>query len=143
MNKMKLDISESGVRFNKETELVIAVAGWHRRMRHEELDNTGWVRLPENFNQQRLAEIKKTAEEIKDKCSVLIVCGVGGSYLGARAVIDALNGSREGWPEVVFAGFNMSGAYLDKIVRRLQKEEVCVCAISKVSAGKKALTVKE
>ena len=95
------------------------------------LDFTGWVNLPKTIDKNVVADIKATAEKIKEQCSLFIVIGVGGSYLGAKAVIDALNGSVDDFPEVVFAGYNMSAAYLHKVVDRMKNEATCICVISK------------
>lgn len=89
------------------------------------------MKLPETIDSELVGSIIETAEEIRDKCTLFIVVGIGGSFLGAKAVIDALNGSRDGWPEVVFAGFNMNGAYISKLKRRIARESVCMCVISK------------
>ncbi len=112
------------------------MAGWHKALMSPELDHLGaeykgWATLPSTFDKDLLESIKDTAEEIKQKCSLLVVVGIGGSFLGAKAVIDALNGCKADWPEVVFAGFNMNGAYLKKLKRRMSKESTCLCVISK------------
>ena len=51
-------------------------------------DFTGWVRLPENYDKEEFARIKLAAEKIKKSCDILVVIGIGGSYLGARAAIE-------------------------------------------------------
>ena len=56
-------------------------------------DFLGWVDLPTNYDKEEFARIKESAEYIKNNCDVLIVIGIGGSYLGARAVIEALKSS--------------------------------------------------
>ena len=127
---MKIDVSKNGVNAENEHELLEKSRRWFEMM-HDGGEYTGWVKLPYTIDKQLIKEIKKTAEEIREKCTLLIVIGIGGSYLGARAVIDALNGSREDWPEIVFAGFNMSAAYLKKVEKRIKKEAVCICVISK------------
>lgn len=68
---------------------------------------------------------------MRHKCDLPVVVGVGGSYLGAKAVLDALNGGKEDSPEVIFADFNMSAAYLNRLVKRMKYEDVCLCVISK------------
>ena len=55
-------------------------------------DFLGWVELPENYDKAEVELIKKTAANLKEKTDVLLVCGIGGSYLGARAAIEAING---------------------------------------------------
>ncbi len=91
----------------------------------------GWATLPSSSDRELAEAIRQTAEEISNKCSLFVVIGIGGSFLGAKAVIDALNGSREGFPEVVFAGYNMNGAYLNKLKKRITGESTSLCVISK------------
>ena len=133
---MKMDLSGLGIEIEKEQELVENARKWHDCLRSDRDDylgheHTGWVKLPEQFNKELLDEIKATAEEIREKCTLFIVIGIGGSFLGSKAVIDALNKSREGYPEIIFAGFNMSAAYMERLVKRVAMESVCICVISK------------
>ena len=128
---MKIDISGTGIDINKETELKESSHKWYERIMQREEPYTGWATLPLDFDKTLLQEIRKTAEEIKRKCNLFIVVGVGGSYLGAKAVIDALHGSKRGCPEVMFAGYNMSASYLDKVVEKLEDKTACLCVISK------------
>ena len=95
------------------------------------MENTGWVDLPWNMAGDILDRIQQTADEIAGKCRLFIVVGIGGSYLGARAVIDALNGDQPGRPHVMFAGYNMTGAHLDKVVEAMKEQATCLCVISK------------
>ena len=94
-------------------------------------DSVGWVTLPADFPDQALEAIEKAADDISSKCRYFVVVGVGGSYLGSRAVIDALNGSKPGRPNVDFAGYNMTAAHLARIIDRMRSESVCLCVISK------------
>ena len=95
------------------------------------MENTGWVTLPETTTRQKLDEIQQCADDIARKCTLFIVVGIGGSYLGARAVIDALNGDQPGRPHVMFAGYNMTGAHLEKVVSAMKEQATCLCVISK------------
>lgn len=128
---MKVDITGTGIELESEKDTLQTARLWHSRLCSGSEKMSGWVSLPIHFNETLLQKIQETAEEIRRKCDLLIVVGVGGSYLGAKAIIDALNGSRDSYPEILFAGFNMNAAYLDKVVRRLRHESVCLCAISK------------
>lgn len=81
---------------------------------------TGWVDILANPNDALLNEIATTAEQIHHKADVFIVCGIGGSYLGAKAVIDALGPFFGGeGPEVLYAGHHMSGRYLKELLSYL------------------------
>lgn len=133
---MKVDVSGTGLALSRETELIKIENEWLKKLKSSRSgyigsEMTGWVDLPEKFDEDILCDIQETALRIKDKCTLFIVCGIGGSYLGAKAVIDAMGKSNSDWPEVVFAGFNMSAAYLSRLVKRIANESVCLCAISK------------
>lgn len=128
---LQIDITGTNIDISQEQALQASSRKWLDHLRTGKAEYTGWVNLPLQFNSEILYRILDAAKEIRSKCDLLIVVGVGGSYLGAKAVIDALNGSKEDCPEIVFAGFNMSAAYLERIVRRMKKENVCLCVISK------------
>ena len=57
------------------------------------MTSPGWLHLPSSISQEHLADLKATAQVLRDNCEVVIVAGIGGSYLGARAVIEALSNS--------------------------------------------------
>ena len=99
-------------------------------------DFLGWVTLPTDYDKEEFARIKKAAEKIKEDTDVLIVIGIGGSYLGARAAIEFLKGPyynnlRNGVPEIYFAGNNISGSYLDDMLKLCEGKRVSVNIISK------------
>ena len=133
---MKIEITGAEINKDELMQRCGEMAQWHQVLMSDDRthlggDCKGWVKLPETIDSELVGSIIETAEEIRDKCTLFIVVGIGGSFLGAKAVIDALNGSRDGWPEVVFAGFNMNGAYISKLKRRIARESVCMCVISK------------
>ncbi|MGB0404812.1 MAG: glucose-6-phosphate isomerase, partial [Fusobacterium sp.] len=88
-------------------------------------DFLGWVDLPTNYNKEEFTRIEEAAKKIKDNSEVLIVIGIGGSYLGARAAIDMLSHtfynklSKEDRkaPEIYFAGNSISGSYLKHLIQ--------------------------
>ncbi|MBE6780328.1 MAG: glucose-6-phosphate isomerase [Ruminococcaceae bacterium] len=121
----------------KGLETHIALA---HKMIHEKSglgsDFLGWVTLPEDYDKEEFARIKLAAEKIKKDTDVLIVIGIGGSYLGARAAIEFLKGPyynnlRGDAPEIYFAGNNISGAYLNDILKLCEGKRVSVNIISK------------
>ena len=128
---MKIDISGTGINIEQHLDTVNDAYKNYDKLRSGKADNTGWVDLPFIFKKGFLDDIKRIANDIRSKCDLFIVIGIGGSYLGSKAVIEALNGNKEGFPEIIFAGFNMSAAYLKKIERRMTHEAVCLCTISK------------
>ena len=102
-------------------------------------DFLGWVDLPENYDKDEFARIKKVAEKIKNDSEVLIVIGIGGSYLGAKAAIEFLSHSfynnlpkdKRKTPEIYFAGTNMSGVYLQHLIEVVGDRDFSVNVISK------------
>lgn len=100
-------------------------------------DFLGWVDLPVEYDKEEFARIKKAAEKIQKSCDVLVVIGIGGSYLGARAAIEFVNGQMyngvrpEGIPEIYFVGSNISSSYLNDIVKIIGDRDFCINVISK------------
>ena len=99
-------------------------------------DFLGWVTLPFDYDKEEFDRIKKAAEKIKNDTDVLIVIGIGGSYLGARAAIEFLKGPyynslRDGVPEIYFAGNSISGSYLADMLKLCEGKRVSVNVISK------------
>ena len=85
-------------------------------------DFLGWLRYPEEFDKEEYARIKKAALKIQEESEVLVVVGIGGSYLGAKAVIEAL---REYFPmnkslEIIFAGHTLSSTYMSQLLKYLE-----------------------
>lgn len=93
----------------------------------------GWVDYPNNFDQDEFCRIKKAAIKIRQTSDVLVVIGIGGSYLGAKAVCDALKPyfSNEKKLEIIYAGNNLSSTYMNQLLNYLKKKEFSVNVISK------------
>ena len=98
-------------------------------------DFLGWVNLPSEIDESLLADIEKTAADLRKKSEIFVVIGIGGSYLGARAVIEALQnhfapltGEK---PLIVYAGHNMSEDYLHDLMAILDKKDYSLAVISK------------
>lgn len=100
-------------------------------------DYLGWIDLPNAYDREEFARIQKAADKIRRSCDVLVVIGIGGSYLGARAAIEFVHGQfyngvrPEGVPEVYFVGNNISSGYLSDIVKIIGDRDFCVNVISK------------
>ncbi len=97
-------------------------------------DFLGWVDLPKNYDKEEYARIKKAAEKIRNNSDVLIVIGIGGSYLGAKAAIDFLNGpfyNYESKTQIFFAGNSISPNYINSLLRAIEGKDVSVNIISK------------
>ncbi len=97
-------------------------------------DFLGWVDLPVNYDKEEFVRIKKAAEKIRKDSDVLVVIGIGGSYLGAKAAIDFLNGpfyNNLQKPQIIFAGNNISPNYLTSVLECLEGKDVSLNIISK------------
>ncbi len=100
-------------------------------------DFLGWLDLPVNYDKEEFVRIQQAAKKIQGDSAVLVVIGIGGSYLGARAAIEFVNGQMyngvrpEGIPEIYFAGNNISSAYLNDIIKIIGDRDFSVNIISK------------
>lgn len=99
-------------------------------------DFLGWLTLPTDYDKEEFERIKNAAEYIKDNADVLIVIGIGGSYLGARAVIECLkspnyNVIKKDTPDIYFIGNSISPSMLTELVSICEGKDICVNVISK------------
>ncbi len=102
-------------------------------------DFLGWVDLPVNYDKQEFARIKQAAEKIKSDSDILIVIGIGGSYLGAKAAVEMLSdtfynlqdSSVRKTPQILFAGNSISSTYLHDLIRLVGDKDFSVNVISK------------
>ncbi len=96
-------------------------------------DYLGWLHLPSSITPEFISEIEQTAQVMREKCEVVVVAGIGGSYLGARAVIEALSKSfgKTSNVEILFAGNNISEDYLAELTDYLKDKRFGVINISK------------
>lgn len=99
-------------------------------------DFLGWVNLPSDYDKEEFLRIKKAAEKIKNNSDVFVVIGIGGSYLGARAVIEALNSPlhnflKEDVPKIFFVGNNISATHLNEVIKLCENKDFSVNVISK------------
>lgn len=100
-------------------------------------DFLGWVDLPVNADQAEIEAVKAAAARIRENSEVLVVAGIGGSYLGARAALEMLmpyfrtTPPQVGNPEVIFVGHHLSGAYLEQLLNYIKDKEFSINVISK------------
>lgn len=100
-------------------------------------DFLGWVNLPFDYDKDEFARIKEAAKKIQNNSKVLVVIGIGGSYLGGRAALEFINSmyynnkKHEGLPEIYFVGNNISSAYLNDIIDIIGDRDFSVNVISK------------
>lgn len=99
----------------------------------------GWMDLPYNTSEEEIARINKAADKIKKQADVFIVVGIGGSYLGAKAIIDMFSNSfsnmiprsERKYPEIIFAGNTLSGKYLRDLIEYISDKDIAINVISK------------
>ena len=97
-------------------------------------DFLGWVTLPKDYDKEEFARIKAAAEKIRNDSDVLIVIGIGGSYLGAKAAIDFLSGPFYNYTsktQIFFAGNSISPNYINGLLKSIEGKDVSVNIISK------------
>ena len=99
-------------------------------------DFIGWLDLPVNYDNEEFARIKAAAERIKSSCDILIVIGIGGSYLGARAAVEFIksplyNNLKKDTPDIYFLGNSISSTALAETLSLCEGRDVCVNVISK------------
>ena len=95
-------------------------------------DFLGWVDWPVNYDKEELERIIKDAQYVRDNFDILVVCGIGGSYLGARAALEALNGLKsDDKLEVIFMGQTFSPNYVAQVMKYLEGKRFAVNVISK------------
>lgn len=142
MKSLTLDISKSMLKPYELEYLKEQVKIAHKQL-HDKTgagnDFLGWVDHPVNYNKDEFDRIVKAAEEIKSSSDVLVVIGIGGSYLGARAALEMLTHSfynmlpkgKRKTPAVYFLGNNISSTYMEHLFEVIEGMEVSTCVISK------------
>ncbi len=142
MENLKIDISKTLGFISEEKVLGYkSEIASHLKSLHEKTgkgsDFLGWVNLPSSIDDAQLSDIEATAARLKEKADVVVVIGIGGSYLGARAVIDALSNSFDHLiterknPVVVYAGQNIGEDYTSELLDLLKDKSFALVVISK------------
>ena len=128
-------VSEQAVA-NYKTQVTNANAALHNGT-GKGSDFLGWLNLPTSIDEAHLADVENTAKILRENCEIVVVIGIGGSYLGAKAVIDALSNSFD-WlqtertsPAVVYAGQNIGEDYLYELQELLKNKKFGIISISK------------
>lgn len=134
---------EKALSFMKEDELenlAPFIASAHHAIHNQTgagNDFLGWVDLPENYDKVEFSRIKTAADQIKQDSDILLVIGIGGSYLGARAAIEMLNHSfrhmlpSQQQPQIIFVGHHLSSTYIQELFDVLEGKDVSINVISK------------
>ena len=144
MTHVRFDYSKALTFFGEHelTYLSDAVKVAHHSL-HEKTgagsDFLGWIELPTNYDKEEFSRIQKSAEKIKADSDVLLVIGIGGSYLGAKAAIEMLSHSfynslpknQRSTPQIIFVGNNISSSYMYDVIDLLDGKDFSVNVISK------------
>ena len=138
---LKFDYSYANAFINKEDieKITPEILAAHRALSDHSgkgSDFLGWIDLPVNYDKEEFARIKSAAKKIQKDSDVLIVIGIGGSYLGARAAIEFLKGQyhnsfKDGTPEIYFTGNSISGSDLNDVLKLCENKDISVNIISK------------
>ncbi len=144
MTHVRFDYEKALPFFNKhELEYMEGTVSLAHKALHEKTgagnDFLGWLDLPVDYDKEEFSRIKKAAEKIKDDSDVLLVIGIGGSYLGARAALEMLNHSfynelsadQRTSPQVFFVGNSISAPYINELFDVLKDKDVSINVISK------------
>ncbi len=142
MSSIKLNLKNSGISQKSIMEYKEQVENIHKELHkrtNDEKDFVGWLELPTNYNKKEFTKIKKAAKKIKKESDILIVIGIGGSYLGARAVIESLTSSfnnmltenQRKYPQILYVGNNLSPNYMNEIIEYIGNKDFSVNVISK------------
>lgn len=95
-------------------------------------DFIGWLNWANNYDKEEFSRIKEVAAKVRENTEVFVVCGIGGSYLGARAAIEMMNGLYGGnKPEIIYMGNTFSSTYISQVMNYIKDKEVTVNVISK------------
>ena len=140
MSNIKVNLENTGLKKEDLMKYNEKVEKAHEEL-HSVADNeddfVGWLHLPTNYNKEEFERIKKCAEKIKKDSEVFLVIGIGGSYLGARAVIESLTNtfynacSNIKTPKIFFVGNNMSPNYMNDLLECIGNKDISINVISK------------
>lgn len=140
MLEIKLNLENSKIKTEEILEYKDRVEKYHNELKTRALDNNdyvGWLELPTNYSKLEFKRIKQAAKRISEDSDVLLVIGIGGSYLGARAVIEALTSSFDSMlqerkhPYILYAGNNLSPNYINELIEAIGNKDFSINVISK------------
>ena len=139
MSNVKLDLKCTNLKLEEVLEYKGEVKEIDKRLRENSNDKSdfrGWIELPTNYDKEEFERIKKAAKKIQSDSEVFVCIGIGGSYLGARAVIDALtstfyNYKKQETPQILYAGNNISPTYLNELIELVGDRDISINVISK------------
>lgn len=139
---LKLDLKNVGIKESAILKYSKEVAAIHQELNEKKNDENeflGWLELPTKYNKKEFKKIKECAQKIQENSDILLVIGIGGSYLGARAVIEALTntfynlqekGIRK-TPQIIYVGNNLSPNYINDVIELIGNKDFSINVISK------------
>ena len=138
MSTIKVDIKNSGVEISSELKTQVLAAN---TLLHTQEgagnDFLGWVNLPSSITADELSTIKREAQKLRERADVVICIGIGGSYLGAKAILEALTNPFASLlkdkkdPQILFAGQNLSEDYTYQLLEACKEHSIATIVISK------------
>ena len=142
MSGIKLNLKNTGISEKSIMEYKEQVENIHKELHqkaNDEKDFVGWLELPTNYDKKEFSRIKKAAKKIKKESDILVVIGIGGSYLGARAVIESLTSTfnnmltekQRKYPQILYVGNNLSPNYINELIEYIGDKDFSVNVISK------------
>ena len=142
MGNIKVDFEHTRVFEKNVMKYAKQVAEIHKKL-HEKAEDEkefcGWLNLPTNYDKDEFEKIKKAAKKIQSNSDILLVIGIGGSYLGARAVIESLTNtfynmqdkSIRKTPQILYVGNNLSTNYINDLIDYIGDKDISINVISK------------
>lgn len=142
MSNVSIDLRNSGLSMKEIMVYSEKVEKIHMMMDKKANNKTeflGWLDWPSKYGKREFEKIKKCAKRIQDNSDILIVIGIGGSYLGARAVIESLTNSfynmqnkkERKFPQIIYVGNNLSSTYINDVIEFVQDKDFSINVISK------------
>ena len=142
MGNIKVDFKNARTFEKNVMKYAEQVSEIHEKLHEKAKDENefcGWIDLPTNYDKEEFARIKKAAKKIQSDSDVLLVIGIGGSYLGARAVIEALTNtfynlqdkSARKTPQILYVGNNLSTNYINDLIDYIADKDISINVISK------------
>lgn len=142
MFNIKLDLKNSGVNDKNIMLYKYRVEEIHNKLQEDankEDAFLGWLELPKNYDKKEFDKIKRSAKKIQESSDILLVIGIGGSYLGARAVIESLTNTfynmldkeQRNTPQILYVGNNLSPNYLNDLIDVIGDKDISINVISK------------
>lgn len=132
MIKLNLDNVRTQIDFDSYKEKIATIHEWIENKTGKGADYLGWADYPNTYDKEEFERIKAAARRIRENYEILVVCGIGGSYLGARAAIEAIKGLHPNDKlEVIYMGQTFSPSYVNQVLNHLKGKKFAINVISK------------